>query len=292
MDLSVRDFTQGLPRDGALPTPAPGQVWTVTVNGENKGAVLIASVRGIVVTAWPVTPLRAAVAPAFIVRLESFNSEALVVWPEAEFGLTRAALGCSLGAPLTAEQVEGVARAAAAGIDLPSGVEMCSIVETEEALDALDQACLYAWDLGAWVWPSAEQGAGVLDEEILSASGVDAERLGRDLSLRCGTARRMFEGNLVPTLDQLRILVDQGVDVDSVLRPPSGSEAEALTDPRHKAKVTKLAAVRNVDESTVRSMIWGQVVGKAARQTVGRDPIREAHEKIDAALQKLLEPCD
>ena len=237
MDLSVRDFTQGLPRDGALPTPAPGQVWTVTVNGENKGAVLIASVRGIV-------------------------------------------------------QVEGVARAAAADIDTPLNVEMCSTLETEEALDALDQACLYAWDLGAWVWPSAEQGAGVLDEEILSASGVDAERLGKDLSLRCGTARLMFEGNLIPDLDQLRTLADQGVDVDSVLRPPSGSEVEALTDPRHKDKVTSLAAVRNMDESTARSMIWEQAVGTAARQTVGRDPIREAHEKIDAILQKLLKLCD
>ena len=290
IDVRILDRMQSLPKSGSVPAPKPGQVWTVTVDGKDKGIVLIASVRGVVVTAWPITILQPGpAAPAFIIRLESLGGKALVVWGEAEFGLTQAALGRSLGTPLTVEQINGVRRAVAAGTDLPSGIEVCPSRETEEALDALDQACLYAWELGSWIWPNAECGTGVLDKEALSASGVSVRDIERKLGLRCGAARYMFDGNMVPSSGQLEALADEGVDVENVLRPPSGHEMEALTDPRYKADVTSLAAVKGLSESVARSMIWGKAVRLATRQKVGRDPDREAHERINAALRKLLE---
>ena len=88
-----------LPATGDGPRPGVGDAWVVSADGRDRGLVLIAATREMHVLAWPLTnPSGDAAVPAFTVAIPGMGS--MVGWPDAEFGLSTAALDRRLGRAL------------------------------------------------------------------------------------------------------------------------------------------------------------------------------------------------
>lgn len=274
-----------VPPVGETPRPVPGQVWVITTDGADRGLVLMVRCHDDVVTAWPVTAVDAVCsAPAFLLQLAGVGDFA--VWPEAEFGMTRAALGRCLGAPMDATQIEAVHDWAADAGQVPEGIVPFTVQHTDAALNALDKVCVFAWDIGDWPGPQGE--VEVLDSEALRERNIDARQIARLLKVSPGTARALAEGRMVPTTDQLKAIAgqDDGPDVD-LLTHANGPEVVALTLPRFKNDVWNLAQARGLDEATTRSTVWQEAVTLAARKTVNESETEEAENRIEMALKRL-----
>lgn len=85
-----------LPATGGEPRPGVGDAWVVSADGQDRGLVLVAATRQMHILAWPLTnPSGDAAAPAFTVDIPGLGS--MVGWPDAEFGLSMAALDRRLG---------------------------------------------------------------------------------------------------------------------------------------------------------------------------------------------------
>lgn len=125
--------------------PAPGEVWEVH---PERGAVVVAAVRETFVLAWPLTALTAATsAPA--VRVEVAGRE-FAAWPEAEFGLGLDLLGRRLDSVFEASALRAIWAAVSEGTAPPadSPVAFLPPNDSDEALQALSDACMLAWELG------------------------------------------------------------------------------------------------------------------------------------------------
>lgn len=278
-----------LPAVGGVEAPETGELWAVSAEGEDRGAVLIAAVRHGYVLAWPVTmPNPAASAPAFLVDAPHIGT--LVVWPEAEFGLAESALDRRLSRALDSRAVRAV-RAALTDPDIVPGVAFCPAADSDEALEALGEVCSQAWALGEWGWPAPGVGQGVLDSRVLGDAGIGPRDLARALRLAPGAAAALATGRALPTDDQIAEilpLLPAETGPEDLLAPVAGDEADVLSRPSYKREIAAAMAKTGKSEGPTRSVIWEAATSRAARQSAYADPLEAAKARVDEALADLL----
>lgn len=290
-------FSDALGAPFDLPSGEPagsaqvGDVWVLNVNGQDTGIVMISAVRPTHVLAWPVTNLSSdAAAPAFPFTLPT--GEALVAWPDAEFGLSMAALDRRLAATLTDDRRLRAIRWSMSSNDGIEGHEMCPAIESEGADAAFEVVCASAWTMGDWSWPNSAVGVGVLSDEALDSAQVRPADLGPHLGVKPARASALARGEKVPTPEEVARVTDlfpEGTTSADILRCPRGEDAEVLSLPEFKARVRDLAAVKGLTEAEARSRAWEAAGSRAARQSLHGDPLEAARARVNFAIDSLLE---
>lgn len=278
-----------LPATGDGPRPGVGDAWVVSADGRDRGLVLIAATREMHVLAWPLTnPSGDAAVPAFTVAIPGMGS--MVGWPDAEFGLSTAALDRRLGRALDDRTMREVRWAVTEG-KTEVEVEWCPSIESPEADAVFEAVCWQAWDLGDWAWPSASPGIGVFSQEVLEEKGLDVGHLAEVWAVRPGRASALVRGVKVPTpgeVDAVLGLLPPGLGPEDVLTPVADDGARVIALPTYKRDVLTLMGQMGTTEQRARTSLWERS-SQAARQSTHAEPSEAAQARVRFALEQLLE---
>lgn len=278
-----------LPATGDGPRPGVGDAWVVSADGRDRGLVLIAATREMHVLAWPLTnPSGDAAEPALTVAIPGMGS--MVGWPDAEFGLSTAALDRRLGRALDDRTMREVRWAVTEG-KTEVEVEWCPSIESPEADAVFEAVCWQAWDLGDWAWPSASPGIGVFSQEVLEEKGLDVEHLAEVWAVRPGRASALVRGVKVPTpgeVDAVLGLLPPGLGPEDVLTPVADDGAQVIALPTYKRDVLTLMGQMGTTEQRARTSLWERS-SQAARQSTHAEPSEAAQARVRFALEQLLE---
>lgn len=278
-----------LPATGDGPRPGVGDVWVVSADGQDRGLVLVAATREMHVLAWPLTnPSGDAAAPAFTVDIPGMGS--MVGWPDAEFGLSMAALDRRLGRVLDDRTMREIRWAVTEG-ETDAEVSWCPSIESTEAEAGFEAVCWQAWDLGDWAWPSASPGVGVFSQELLEERGLDVEHLAEVWAVKPGRASALVRGVKVPTqeeVDAVLGLLPPGLGPEDVLTPVADDGAQVIALPTYKHDVVTLMGQMGTTEQRARTSLWERS-GQAARQVTHAEPSEAAQARVQFALEQLLE---
>lgn len=277
-----------LPAEGGRARPKVGDAWVVSTDGQDRGLVLISATRPMHVLAWPVTnPSADAAAPAFTVEIPGVGPAA--VWPDAEFGLSMAALDRRLDQVLDDRTVRQV-RWAVTEDELDPDIAWCPQLEDTAADTAFEAVCAQAWVLGDWVWPSATTGIGVFDGDVLGRNDLDAERLAEVLPARPGRVSALIRGTRIPTQEEVDAVLTllSTLEAQDVLAPVADDDAQVIALPTFKLGLLELMAQTGRTEQQVRTAVWERS-SQAARQVTHADPSEAAQARVDFALRQLLE---
>lgn len=267
-------------------TPAVGDLWIVSWDGTDLGLVLIVAVRDSHVVIWPVTDESVTPsAPCFRVTADWLN-DGLVGWPEAEAGLSYAALGRNLGNVLDSKTTLGIYVAIRDDSALPN-VDTYPEVDSDGADDALAYVCGFASALSDLDFPDPDTYTGSLNPSFAEAHGLDARAVAALVGGLPAIARQIVEGGrLLPSTTAEALARQYDVPVTEVVSPIEGEEVVALRSPDRKAKIVSLAERRQVRENDVRLDAW-QESRLAARQQGGTDARTAAAARVDRALDLL-----
>lgn len=277
-----------LPATGDDPRPDVGDAWVVSAGGQDRGIVLVAATRGMHVLAWPLTnPSGDATAPAFTVDIPSMGD--MVGWPDAEFGLSMAALDRRLGRVLDDRTMREIRWAVTEG-ETEADVSWCPSTESPEAEAAFEAVCWQAWDLGDWAWPSASPGVGVFSQELLEENGLDVKHLVEVWAVKPGRASALVRGVKVPTQEEVDAVLGllPGLGPEDVLTAVADDGAQEIAMPTYKHDVVTLMGQMGTTEQRARTTLWERS-GQAARQVQHAAPAEAAHARVQFALQQLLE---
>lgn len=280
--------TMTLPDGDSRPPAAPqvGEAWVTAWDGDPLAVVVISAVRSGYVLAWPVTATSGReTAPCIPITLHHGPAD-LMVWPDAEFSMSRVLLSQSLGAAFTDKEVRLVIGALRGECDMP--VPTATSPNTPEAENDLVEVCAQAWNLADIRWPIAERGIGVLSPDVLSDLGFDGPRIGDLLAVPPKRAAGLGEGRVVPTTQEIERLVAAGLPAEGLLIEPHGAEVDALLHPRFKARLEEIAARRGMSESMARTSAYSLAESLAARGKASSTPEGEALSRVDVALDQLL----
>lgn len=278
-----------LPAEGDEPRPGVGDAWVVSTDGQDRALVLVAAVRDMHVLAWPVTnPSADAAAPAF--TLDIPRTGTMVVWPDAEFGLSLAALDRRLGRVLDDRTMRGVRWAVTEG-ELDPKIDWCRSIESPEAEAAFEAVCWQAWDLGDWLWPTAATGMGVLSGQVLRKNALDTERLASVWDAKPGRVSALVRGTKVPTpqeVDAVLRLLPTALEAEDVLIPVADDDAQVIVLPAFKHRVVELMDQTGATEQEARTSLWERS-SQAARQITHAEPSEAARARVEFALGQLME---
>lgn len=283
LDALGGDLT--FPRSRSTPEPAPGQLWLVGYDGRSLGVVLVVAARGSTMLAWPVTAANSAASmPAFPWTL---GTDDVVIWPEAEFGISLVALDTCLGAGPDSLTLRRIWAAVSSDEDLP--IPACPPGDDEANLDALDAVCRQAWSLAELEWPRVVPNEAVLDPATLEAAGVTPTDLHEQLDLSPGRAIELASAGASPSDEEFIRLAEwlprQGAE--HALVPAYGPEVDELSSPTFKARIAQVATVRRLDESGARDLVLA-MARRAARQEIGTARAM-TRARITHAIDELLE---
>lgn len=253
--------------------PAPGQVWTISINGDERGCVMIVAADNSDVLAWPVTaPFDGACSPCVAMDLPGGST---VLWVHALFGFTAAALGRLIATPIQ-----------------PRGVQAIRSGKLPQGFHALDDGTLpkreemtvasWSWGVSDWDW----RAGGVLDTQNLKDLGLDADGLAQILSLAPGKAVQAFNGETLADpawVDALSSLYGEDTEylayIDSL-------EADVLDLTKYKDKVAHLTTASRNSEQAVRQQAWNGALALAARGRIA-DPRADAMRRVESSLDSL-----
>lgn len=279
-----------LPATGDEACPEVGDAWVVSADGRDRGLVLIAARREMHVLAWPLTnPSDRAAAPAFPVEVPGLGT--MVGWPDAEFGLSMAALDRRLGRAMDDRTMRRIHLAMAEG-EPDSDLEWCQAVDGPETEAAFEAVCWQVWDIGDWAWPSSDSGIGVFDGALLQRHGLATDRLAGVWRVRPGRASALVRGMKAPNAAEIEAVLDllQGEveDAEGLLLPVADDEAQVLALPTFKHDVVTLMQQMGVTEQQARTFVWERS-GQAARQVTHEASSDAAQARVRFALEQLLE---
>ncbi|MFC8730923.1 hypothetical protein ACFT5B_00495 [Luteimicrobium sp. NPDC057192] len=283
LDALGGDLT--LPETYSTPEPAPGQLWLVGYDGRTLGVVLVVAARGRTVLAWPVTAANAAAsAPSFPWTL---GTQEVVIWPEAEFGLSLVTLDRCFGAGPDSRTLRLISAAVSDDEVLP--ILAYPPGDDEANLDALDAVCRQAWSLADLEWPRVVPDEAVLDPQTLEAAGVTPTDLREELALPPGRAIELASAGLSPNDEEFAQLVDwlPRRGAEHALVPAFGPEVDEMSSPTFKARIARVAAFRSLDESGARDLVLAKA-RRAARQETGTARAM-TRARITHAIDELLE---
>lgn len=274
------------PSVGSVDSPEVGDFWVLSTDGEDRACMLVAGVRGNLVSAWPVTASGAHVSfPAF--QLTTSGLGPVDVWPQAQFSVCFAALSRRVARNLDATIVGRIGRAVTErDNDLP--IPAHPPITTDAQWDDLDAVCLSGWSIGAWEWPSRIAG-GVFDCTQLAEAGIEVRDLARMLGVSPKQASSLFAGEVTPTEAQVAALRTTTDSADwGLLREPSGPEVDELVHPRFKSRIDEVRGHLGITESVARTMVWESAITTAARQSTHEDRTVAARERVRDAIDRLL----
>lgn len=276
--------------EGTAASPVVGELWLTSWEGGALALVVVGAVRDGYVLGWPVTvSTRDDTYPSVPFGLSATDGSdvGLVAWPDAEFGMSTALLDTCYGAPFDAKTVRLIVGAVSGDCDMP--VPACENVPSEAAEADLERVCAQAWDLGDIEWPLSIPGHGVLDQDEIRKSGVDARALAGMLHVSPARAASLAAGRAVPTQTELEALESLDLHRDSMFTAPSGAEVEAIVHPRFKSRIVAVTRQERLSEAAVRTWLYSEAEPLAARHQPGRSQADEAAARVEAALDRLLQ---
>jgi len=286
---AIRDAlgnTYEVPSVGPRNAPKAGEQWVVNVESQDVATVVIAVVRDTYVIAWPVTAdADAAAWPA--IRLGNN-----LAWPHCEFGMDTAALSRRVTAVLDERTTSDIRFALWERENIPVPTQPKS--QSPESRQALNLVCDQAWALGDWSWPNNKIGEGVFSADLLHEAGVSPSDIAALLQVSPGVARKLADGEAVPTREQVSLVLGQlpeGTIADDLLIPVEGPEADALTHPEFKPRVVSLQQKMGGSEGSARSAVWQKSM-RAARQAGATNSPEGVRTRLDQAFRDLLSKDD
>lgn len=142
--------------------PRVGDVWVASWDGVDLGIVLLAAVRNGYSLVWPVTDDGIAASfPCFYLPTTGWLSS-LIVWPEAEAGISHSALSRRLDLTLSDRQTRAVHVGVVDQDDglLPGDIQYAEVRDEDpEGADALADVCTFAGQLCDLDWTEVGLGA-------------------------------------------------------------------------------------------------------------------------------------
>lgn len=269
--------------------PNVGDLWIVSWNDQDLGMVLIVAVRESHVVIWPVTDESVTPsAPCFRVEAEWLH-EPLVGWPEAEAGLSYAALDRNLGHVLDSRTLRGIWAAIRENTNLPD-VVTCAQDDSDEADKALTRVCAFASGIGDLDFPDPDATTGSLNPRFAERHTVTARDIAALVEGPPALARQIVEGSrLLPETAALALAERYQERLEDVLAPIVGAEVIELRAPERKAKIVSIARRKAAPENDVRMEAWQQS-RLAARQGARPDRKTAVAARVDRALELLDQP--
>ncbi|MDU6150974.1 MAG: hypothetical protein E6640_01945 [Actinomyces urogenitalis] len=253
--------------------PAPGQVWTISINGDERGCVMIVAVDDSDVLAWPVTaPFDGACSPCVAMDLPGGPT---VLWAHALFGFSAAALGRLIATPIQPRGVHAIRSG-----KLPQGFHALddgTLPEREEMTVAS-----WSWGVSDWDW----RAGGVLDTQNLKDLGLDANGLAKILSLPPGEAVQAFNGETLADPAWVDALSSLYGEDNEYLAYIDSLEADVLDLTKYKDKVAHLTTASRNSEQAVRQQAWNGALALAARGRIA-DPRADAMRRVESSLDLL-----
>ncbi len=269
------------------PTPSVGDLWATAWDGTDLGHVLIVAVRPTHVVVWPVTDNSLAVsAPCFKVKVPN-GETVLVAWPEAEAGVSTAALSTNFGAVLDADTLIQIWRSLRdSTVTLDSSVDTCPLDESTEADDALARVCDWVTLLGRLDFPDPDEVLGPLSNDFMEKMAIDGRTLQQFMHDSPAIVRDTLTGRRLPTPETLsRLSQAYNTKPQDMIVPITGAEVIELRSPARKSKITAIAHRRDITENEVRGIAWAETQ-LAARQQDGSEQ-QQAAARVDRALENL-----
>lgn len=290
---AIRDalgHTYEVPSVGSRNTPSAGEHWVVNIEGKDIATVVIAVVRDTYVLAWPVTThVEEAAWPALPVDEEDAT---FLTWPHCEFGMDTAALSRRIATPLDERTTTDIRWALWHREDIPVPTQPAHGGPAAE--EAVNQVCDQAWEIGDWAWPNNNIGEGVFNADLLNHSGVGPSDLAAALQVPPGVARKLADGEAVPTSRQVSLalpLLPEGTTAEELLTQIEGPEADTLTQPEFKPQVLALQQKMKETEGRARSAVWQKAM-RAARQSGDTNSLDAVRSRLKQAFQDLLSDDD
>lgn len=268
--------------------PAVGELWETAWNGNTLGLVLIAAVRDTHVVVWPVTDESLTPSdPCFKITTPHVEA-ALVCWPEAEAGVSTAALSRNLGHVANPDVLLQIWRSLRNDTITPdASVETYPLDESDEADDALAHVCDWVTLLGRLDFPDPDELTGTLSGEFTQEHQIDARTLKNYVEGPPAIVRDIFTGRRIPPPETItRLSEHYNVDPHAVVQPLTGWEVTELRSPHRKDRITNIAHLHTATENEVRLMAWTETQ-KAARQQSGGSARDQAAARVDRALDLL-----
>ncbi len=255
-----------------------GDLWVATWGGVDLALVLVAGVFDTHVTVWLVTEESAAAAkPSF--RLDAdWLTLPLTCWPEAQAGMSKAALGRRVGSILTERDIRAVL------VDVWESTEEANASVTyypeeqsTQGDDALDAGCQYVSMLSDLDTPFSDPShRGILASDFAKQNGLSTPRdLSRYLAGVPALISTAFNGERVLTSVEVNALAEAfATDISEITTHPEDPIVSALREPKWKADVTAIVHDKNIDETETRLKIWERA----------KVPARQADAQNDAAI--------
>lgn len=269
----------------AEPELAPGQFWIAGFDGASIALVLVVATRGRTVLAWPVSgPSQVASAPAFS---WSIGDRGVVVWPEAEFGLSTVTLETFVAEGPHSKVLRLIVGAIEDREPLP--IEQLPTLNDRTALAALDAMCRQAWSLADLEWPRAVPDQAVLDPEVIEEAGIGPAVIQTAVrSAAPGHAADLASGRaLVNSVEFSRLrdlLADR--ELPHALVPAFGVDVDEMSLPMFKRRIAQVAVRSGSDEASTRSRVLARS-RRAARQEAGSER-DQARSRLMHAIEELL----
>lgn len=285
-DLTAADAVRVAAAQSDRP-PRVGDVWVTSWDGVDLGLVVLAAVREGYSLVWPVADSKQPASfPCFHLPLAGWGFD-LIVWPEAEAGMSNAVLSRRLGPALSDRQT----RAIHAGIrdqdddSLPENLRYAEVRDDPATDDALADVCAFAGGLCEIEWTDPRLGVSPFDTGTLVQLGVTPQAIADIASADIPPAMigAMFSGQRIAPQDLTESLAaGLGVAPEALLARISGPQVSAINDPSRKADVVTLADWRHINEAESRVLVW-ETSQRAARSSGGSEDAN-----VDQALADLL----
>lgn len=289
MPIAAQDLRRSFSRAERSEAPRVGDIWVVAWDNHELGLVLVAAVRDGYVLQWPITADADLVvsSPAFFLDVPDASIE-LVVWPEAESGMSSAVLSeCIVSTVITDEVVRDVRDAVWSQEPLPGSVRYSEARDDAAADEALANVCDFAGLLCDIDWTEPMPGRSPLDPDKLSELGIGArEVLAHAPSLAPASVSALVTGRRVAPSDTVGALADSvNVGPHQLLRPIAGPAVNVIDAPSRKARIVSIASRRGVDESSVRAHVW-ELTQRAARAASDTGMTALVEQAIEDLLQE------
>lgn len=284
MSLSLDDAPHGVAPDAWLRSasgdPQIGDLWLLSWDMRALGLVVVSGVAPTFILGWPVTLAGDRTFPPAI-RVEGSPLGEIAVWPSRETGVGNHLLHRRFGTALSARTMHLLAVAFEDGTEpvLPFATSDMDLEEREAASDQM----VDAWEaINLNVWPVPRPGITPLDADVLRAAGTRVGDLAEILSTSVPAAVSLYNGESVPTLSELEILVAAlGVPTEQLLRSQPDAETVAMLAPDIKDDLVEISRRRAIGEEAARDLVRSQFA-LAARSD--GDP----RSRLDAAIQRVL----
>jgi hypothetical protein len=176
---------------------------------------------------------------------------------------------------------------AASGEDIDSPFALFFGDIEDDNFDYVEAVFNFYAGLSGHDWVSTLPGESRMDQSALTEYDVSSSTLEEVLGVTSNEARRIFEGDRIPTKDQVEVVAKlTNLNPDDFLSPIHVPEVDALSSPSLKCKVLELAALMKIGEGEARNAILQDDFGLAARHTSKEE--NKAKDRVIDSINRML----